>query len=91
VAELILGADADSEQAVDRAHGPVLRPARDFADSRSIVASVTTKKAQSSTKHMTVFGLLAVTATLVFYVLEERSLWYILGFGGACALGSACR
>jgi hypothetical protein len=26
---------------------------------------------------------------LVFYTLESRSRWYILGFAGACALGSA--
>ena len=37
---------------------------------------------------LTIFGLFAVTAMLVFYALEDRSPWYILGFGGACALGS---
>jgi len=26
---------------------------------------------------------------LVFYALEDRSPWYILGFAVACALGSA--
>ncbi len=35
------------------------------------------------------FGLFAVTAMLVCYALEDRSHWYILGFAGACALGSA--
>lgn len=35
------------------------------------------------------FGLFAVTAMLVCYALESRSLWFILGFAGACALGSA--
>jgi hypothetical protein len=35
------------------------------------------------------FGLLAVTAMLVCYALEDRSHWYILGFAIACALGSA--
>ena len=37
---------------------------------------------------LTLFGLLAVTAMLVFYALEERSSWYILAFAGACLLGS---
>ena len=37
---------------------------------------------------LTAFGLLAVTAMLLFYALEERSLWYILAFAVACALGS---
>jgi hypothetical protein len=34
------------------------------------------------------FGLLAVTAMLVTYALEDRSPWFILAFAGACALGS---
>jgi hypothetical protein len=38
---------------------------------------------------LTLFGLLAVTAMLVFYALEDRSAWYILAFAGACALASA--
>jgi hypothetical protein len=38
---------------------------------------------------LTLFGLFAVTAMLVFYALEDRGPWYILGFAGACALGSA--
>jgi len=38
---------------------------------------------------LTLFGLFAVTAMLVFYALEDGSPWYILCFGGACALGSA--
>ena len=37
---------------------------------------------------LTLFGLLAVTAMLVFYALEDRSAWYILTFAGACVLGS---
>jgi hypothetical protein len=37
---------------------------------------------------LTVFGLFAVTAMLVFYALEERKTAYILAFAGACALGS---
>lgn len=35
------------------------------------------------------FGLLAVTAMLVCYALEERSSWFVLGFAASCALGSA--
>ncbi|MDO8687131.1 MAG: hypothetical protein Q7K41_00930 [Dehalococcoidales bacterium] len=38
---------------------------------------------------LTIFGLFAVTAMLVFYTLEHRSRWFILAFGGSCLLGSA--
>jgi hypothetical protein len=37
---------------------------------------------------LTLFGLLAVTAMLVFYALEDRSSQYILAFAGACLLAS---
>jgi hypothetical protein len=37
---------------------------------------------------LNLFGLLAVTAMLVFYALEKRGAGYILGFACACALGS---
>jgi hypothetical protein len=37
---------------------------------------------------LTLFGLFAVTAMLIFYALEYRSPWFILAFAGACALGS---
>ena len=37
---------------------------------------------------LTLFGLLAVTAMLVFYALEERSPWFVLAFAAACALAS---
>ena len=37
---------------------------------------------------LTLFGLFAVTAMLVFYALEERSHHAILGFAVACGLGS---
>jgi hypothetical protein len=39
---------------------------------------------------LTLFGLLAVTAMLVFYALEDMSAWFILAFAGACALASVC-
>ncbi len=38
---------------------------------------------------LTLFGLFAVTAMLVTYALEARSHWFVLGFAGACLLGSA--
>jgi hypothetical protein len=38
---------------------------------------------------LTIFGLFAVTAMLVFYVLEKRSHWFILAFAGSCVLASA--
>ena len=37
---------------------------------------------------ITLFGLFAVTAMLIFYALEDRSSWFILAFAGACALGA---
>ena len=37
---------------------------------------------------LTLFGLCAVTAMLVFYALEARNRFYILCFAGACVLGS---
>lgn len=37
---------------------------------------------------LTAFGLLAVTAMLVFYALEDRHPGYVLAFATACALGS---
>ena len=38
---------------------------------------------------LTLFGLGAVTAMLVCYAMERRHPLWILGFAGACALGSA--
>ena len=38
---------------------------------------------------LTVFGLFAVMAMLLFYALEHRSRWFILAFAGSCLLGSA--
>jgi hypothetical protein len=37
---------------------------------------------------LTLFGLFAVTAMLVFYALEHTSPRFILAFAGACAMGS---
>jgi len=38
---------------------------------------------------LTLFGLFAVTAKLVFYALEDRSRSFTLAFAAACAMGSA--
>ena len=37
---------------------------------------------------LTAFGLIALTITLIMYAVEDRSPWFILGFGVACALSS---
>jgi hypothetical protein len=37
---------------------------------------------------LSLFGLFAVTAMLVFYALEDRSPWFILAFAFSCMLGS---
>jgi hypothetical protein len=37
---------------------------------------------------LTTFGLFAVTAMMTCYALENRSRLYVLGFAGACVLGS---
>ncbi len=37
---------------------------------------------------LTAFGLVAVTAMLIFYAVEDRGRVFILAFAGACALGS---
>ena len=39
-------------------------------------------------KPLTIFGLFAVAAMLVCYALERRNRSFILGFAGACVLGS---
>lgn len=37
---------------------------------------------------LTLFGLVAVTAMVIFYSLERRSPWFILAFAGSCSLAS---
>ena len=37
---------------------------------------------------LTAYGLLSVTAMLVFYALEDESPWFILAFAGSCAMAS---
>ena len=43
----------------------------------------------ASMDSLTAFGLLAVTAMLVFYALERRSPSFVFAFGVACILASA--
>ena len=38
---------------------------------------------------LSMFGLFAVSAMLVFYALEKRSPWFILAFAASCVLASA--
>ncbi|MGH7710959.1 MAG: hypothetical protein ACREOG_06725 [Gemmatimonadaceae bacterium] len=38
---------------------------------------------------LSLFGLFAVTAMLVFYALERHSHWFIFAFAAACLLGAA--
>jgi hypothetical protein len=38
---------------------------------------------------LSLFGLVAVTAMLIFYALEDRAAGFILAFAAACFLGSA--
>jgi hypothetical protein len=38
---------------------------------------------------LALFGLIAVSLMLACYALEQRSAWFVLGFAGACAMGSA--
>lgn len=38
---------------------------------------------------LTLFGLFAVTAMLVWYAFEKRSLWFVLAFAFSCVLASA--
>jgi hypothetical protein len=37
---------------------------------------------------LTLFGLLSLSAMLVFYALEQRSHWFVLAFAGGCIAAS---
>lgn len=52
------------------------------------IIPVTVLESVTAVNALTIFGLFAVTAMLVFYALEERRPVYVLAFAGACALGS---
>ena len=43
---------------------------------------------EATVDHLTLFGLLAVTAMLIFYALEDYSPWFVLAFACACVLAS---
>ena len=49
---------------------------------------LTAQRGRSFMNSLTAFGLFAVSAMLIFYAFEPRSPWCILGFAGACVLGS---
>jgi hypothetical protein len=38
---------------------------------------------------LTLFGVVSVSAMMIFYALEERSSWLVLAFAGACVAASA--
>lgn len=38
---------------------------------------------------LTLFGLVSLTAMMIFYALEGRSPWFTLAFAGSCLLASA--
>jgi len=40
-------------------------------------------------KMLTAFGLVAVTAMLACYALEDRSAWFVLAFAFSCLLASS--
>ena len=37
---------------------------------------------------LTLYGLVAVSAMLIFYALEDRSPWFVLAFAMACIMAS---
>jgi len=37
---------------------------------------------------LTIFGVIAVSAMMLCYALEDRSSWFVLAFAGACVLAS---
>lgn len=37
---------------------------------------------------LTLFGVVTLSAMLVFYALEHRSPWFVLAFAGACGAAS---
>ena len=39
--------------------------------------------------HLTLFGLLSLTAMMLTYAFDDRSHWFTLAFAGTCLLASA--
>jgi hypothetical protein len=37
---------------------------------------------------LTIYGLVSVVLMLLFYALEARSVWFVLGFAVSCVLAS---
>ena len=37
---------------------------------------------------LTLFGVVAVSAMMIFYALEERATYFVLAFAGACVVAS---
>ena len=62
---------------------------RNFICYRNMATKISHDLTGNAMDALQLFGLFAVTAMLVCYALEDRSHWFILGFAGACALGSA--
>jgi hypothetical protein len=57
--------------------------------SHTVQAIVREPKSTSSIVNpITAFGLFAVSAMMIFYVLEPRSHWFVLAFAGSCMLAS---
>ena len=54
-----------------------------------LLSALTQRGKLFSVDLLSVFGLVAVTAMLICYALEDKSHWFTLGFSVACALGSA--
>jgi hypothetical protein len=54
----------------------------------AITRSRSLRIGQAPMDALTIFGLVAVTAMLMFYALEDHSPWFILAFAGACVLAS---
>jgi hypothetical protein len=64
-----------------------------YAEGSAVIRSgnheVAEKRPTPGMNPLTIFGLFAVTAMLIFYSLEHRNRWFILAFAGSCLLGSA--
>ena len=60
----------------DKGYAPIVR-SRPFRMDQPLMDAVT------------IFGLVAVTAMLMFYALEDHSPGFILAFAGACVLAPA--
>jgi hypothetical protein len=65
--------------------------ATDFSRSRTIKQNTSNHETRLQVLTMdalTLFGLVAVSAMLIFYALEDHNDWSILAFAGACVVAS---